>query len=301
VTTPPRDQARLGIVLGVAAYSFWGVIPLYWRLLHGIDPIEIVAHRIVWGLATFVALAAAMGAWPAVIRAARDRRAVRVLLLSSALLSANWSIFIYAVSSDHVLHASLGYFINPLVSVLLGMVVLGERLRRLQWVAVALAAAGVVQITLGAGGLPWIAVALALTFGGYGLLRKVAPVDALAGSTVETALVAPVAAGYLVYLAATGRGVLGHAEALPVFLVALTGLVTAVPLVWFTAAARRVPLSTLGLLQYLAPTGQLFIGVLIFREPFDVHRLAAFACIWAGLAVFSADLLLFQRARAVAP
>jgi len=266
------------------------VAPLYWRLLGGIDALELVAHRTVWGLVTFVAVSAVMGALPAVAAALRDRRARRALAVSGVLLACNWGVFIHAVASHHVLHASLGYFINPLISVVLGMVVLGERPRRLQWLAIALATAGVVQVAVHAGGLPWIALALACSFGLYGLLRKTAPVEALVGSTVETAFMAPLGLTYLGYLAATGGGALGHTDVATHVLLVTTGLVTAVPLVWFTAAARRLPLSTVGFLQYLAPTGQFLSAVLLFGEPFAIGDLAAFACIWAGLAVFSIDL-----------
>ena len=288
--TPPRDQTRLGLLLGVAAYSFWGVIPFYWRLLRHVDPTEIVAHRTVWGLVTFIAIAAVMGALPTARAALRDRRTLRDLAISSALLALNWGVFIYAVVTDRVLHGSLGYFISPLISVLLGTLFLGERLRRLQWIAVLLAAAGVVQVALHTGGLPWIALALAMTFGLYGLLRKIARVEALVGSLLETALLAPLGAAFLLYLAAAGQGALGHSDGSTLVLLLLTGAVTALPLVWFSAAARRLPLSTVGLLQYLSPTGQFLSAVLIFGEPFAARDLLAFACIWAGLVVFSIDL-----------
>jgi chloramphenicol-sensitive protein RarD len=286
----PRDETRRGLAFGVAAYAFWGIVPLYWRLLRGVDPVEILAHRAVWGLGAFILIAVLLRALPEVRAALADRRAVGALAVSSALLAVNWGVFIYAVSIDHVLHASLGYFINPLVSVVLGMVVLGERLRRMQWLAVTLAAAGVVQVAAHAGGLPWIALVLASTFGLYGLLRKVAPVPALAGSLIETALLAPIGALYLLFLAGTDRGALGHVDAGTHVLLLITGAVTALPLVWFTAAARRLPLSTIGFLQYLAPTGQFLSAVLVFREPFASRDLAAFSCIWAALVVFSIDL-----------
>jgi chloramphenicol-sensitive protein RarD len=299
--TAPRDEARRGLAFGIAAYAFWGVVPLYWRLLRHVDAIEILAHRTVWGIAAFAIIAAGLGAGPAIRAALRDPRAVRALAASGALLAINWGVFIHAVATDRLLDASLGYFINPLVSVLLGMVVLGERLRRLQWTALGLAAAGVVQVALARGGLPWIALVLAGSFGLYGLLRKTAPVDALAGSTIETAFIAPLGAAYLGYLGATGGGALGHSDGPSHVLLVLTGLVTALPLVWFTAAARRLPLSTVGFLQYLAPTGQFLSAVLIFREPFAARELAAFACIWAGLVVFSVDLWRLARRDARMP
>jgi chloramphenicol-sensitive protein RarD len=282
---------RRGLAFGVGAYFFWGVVPLYWRLLRGIDPIEILAHRTVWGLAAFVAFGAWLGGMPAIVRAAREPRTVRVLLVSGALLLVNWGVFIYAVSTERVLHASLGYFINPLVSVLLGMVVLRERLRPLQWVAMAFAFAGVVQLAARTAGIPWIALALAGSFGLYGLLRKTAPVEALAGSTLETAFMAPLGALYLTALHVRGTSTFLRGIPATDALLVSTGLVTALPLVWFTAAARRLPLATVGFLQYLAPTGQFLCAVLVFHEPFTVRELAAFACIWLGLAAFTIDLL----------
>jgi chloramphenicol-sensitive protein RarD len=284
------NHDRRGLAFGVAAYVFWGVVPLYWRLLRGIDPIEILAHRTVWGLAAFVVICAWLGAFPAMRRAAREPRTVRVLLVSGACLLVNWGVFIYAVSTERVLHASLGYFINPLVSVLLGMLVLRERLRPLQWVAMAFAFAGVVQLAARAGGVPWIALALAGSFGIYGLLRKTAPVEALAGSTLETAFMAPLGAVYLATLHVRGASTFLHGNAFTDALLVSTGLITALPLVWFTAAARRLPLATVGFLQYLAPTGQFLCAVLAFREPFAAGELAAFGCIWAALGVFTVDL-----------
>jgi chloramphenicol-sensitive protein RarD len=282
---------RRGLAFGVGAYVFWGIVPLYWRLLRGVDPIEILAHRTVWGLAIFVAFGLALGVLPEIRRAAREPRTVRVLLVSGALLLVNWGVFIYAVSTERVLQASLGYFINPLVSVLLGMAVLRERLRPLQWVAMALAFAGVAQLAARTSGLPWIALALAGSFGLYGLLRKMAPVAALAGSTLETAFMAPVGAVYLVALHLRGTSTFLRGDAYRDFLLVSTGIITALPLVWFTAAARRLPLATVGFLQYLAPTGQLLIAVLVFREPFTLRELAAFGCIWSALAVFTLDLV----------
>lgn len=290
-------EARRGLLLGVAAYGFWGVVPLFWRLLDGVPALEVLAHRVSWGLVAFVGIAAAFGAGPDARRAMRDRRVVLTLLASGLLLAVNWGTFIYAVATDRLLHSSLGYFITPLFSVLLGTLALKERLRRLQWAAVLFATAGVVQLAAHAGGLPWIALVLAGSFSVYGLVRKTAAVPALAGSALETLFVAPFAASYLVYLAVTGRGAFGFADLRTTLLLVATGLITALPLVWFTAAARRLPLSTLGFLQYLSPTGQLILAVLVFREPFARRDAAAFACVLVGLALFSLDLWR-SRARA---
>lgn len=292
------DPRRLGLVLGVAAYVAWGVVPLYWWLLAGVDPVELVAHRAVWGLAAFGLLAVATGQGRAVLTTLRDRRQVLVLAGSGGLLAINWGLFIWATLSGHLLDASLGYFINPLVSVALGVTLLGERLTRLTALAIGLAALGVVIITARQG-LPWVALALAATFGAYGLVRKVVSVPAVVGSTVETALMAPVGVAYLAVVAARGDGVLGHADAHLHGLVLATGAVTALPLAWFTAAARRLPLTTIGMLQYLAPTGQLLTALLVFGEPLPTGRLIGFCCIWAGLALFTAALVR-SRARDLA-
>ncbi len=281
------SEYRRGLGYGVAAYALWGIIPAYWKLLAHVDPVEILAHRAVWGLGCFLALAGVTRELPAVRDALRDRRALGTMAISAALLAINWGTFIAAVSTGHLLDASLGYFINPLVSVALGMVFLGERLRRLQILAIAFAATGVALITWQAGRPPWIALVLATTFGAYGLVRKLARVPSLVGSTVETLVMAPVA---VIYMVALGGGHLAGGDVVDVSLLVSTGVITAVPLLLFTSAARRLPLSTVGFLQYLAPTGQFLLAVLAFDEPFASARLAAFALIWTGLAVFSVDL-----------
>jgi chloramphenicol-sensitive protein RarD len=280
-------ESRKGLAYGALAYGLWGVIPLYWKLLTGVDPIELIAHRAVWGLVTFLVLVGLSGQTGAFLRAMRDLRIVGLMGLSGALLAVNWAIFVWATISGHLLEVSLGYFINPLISVALGTMLLRERLSRLQWTAIALASLGVGLLTWRAGKVPFVALALALTFGLYGLVRKTAKVDALVGSTLETALMAPLAAGYLVFL---GGGALTTADAPRVLLLASTGVITAIPLVLFTSAARRLPLSTIGFLQYLAPTGQFVLAVAAFGEPLAHDRLLAFGLIWAGLVVFSVDL-----------
>ncbi len=288
--TDPRAEQRTGLLLGIAAYTAWGIVPLYWRELEGVDPVEILACRALFGAVTFVALAALMGQLRLVRVTLRDRRTLAVLVAAAALLALNWGLFIHATLGGQLLQASLGYFINPLLSVALGVVFLRERLRRLQLVAIVLATAGVVWLALGAGP-PWIALALASSFGVYGLLRKTAPVAALAGSTIETSLMVPVAVIYLAWISGDpARGDFAHAGARTHLLLAGTGLVTALPLLWFTAAARRLPLATVGFLQYLAPTGQFLTAVLVFGEPLAARKLAAFAFIWIALALFSLDL-----------
>ena len=285
------SERRRGLIYGVAAYGMWGIVPLFWKLLAGVDPVEVLAHRGLWGCLAFAVLVKVARVGPALRTALRDRRIVAVMALSSTLLAINWGLFVWAVSTGHLLDASLGYFMNPLISVALGMIVLGERLRRLQWLAIGFAIVGVALLTWNAGRVPWIACILAASFGTYGLVRKLARVDSLVGSTIETILMLPVALIYLGALAARGGGQLGHADVSIVLLLVATGIVTAGPLLLFTSAARRLPLSTVGFLQYLAPTGQFLIAVLAFHEPFTRDKLLAFGMIWCGLIVFSIDLV----------
>jgi len=284
------NASRRGLGHGIAAYTLWGLAPLYWKLLIRVSAVEILAHRLVWGAFTFAAIVAIAGAAPAVRAAVADRKTLAMMALSGALLTANWGAFIGAVVTGHILDASLGYFINPLLSVALGTLVLGERLRRLQWFAIGAAAVGVALWTWRAGHVPWIGLVISTTFGCYGLVRKLARVESLAGSAIETALLAPIAGGYLVILALGGGGQLGHASGGLQLLVLATGVVTAVPLLLFSSAARRLPLSTLGFLQYLTPTMHLLLGVVVYGEPLARDRLIAFVAIWLGLVAFGVDL-----------
>lgn len=287
--THTASAARRGLWHGVAAYGLWGVVPAFWKLLAGVPAVEVLAHRVVWGLGAFAILVGATGAAPAVRAAIADRATLARMALSGALLSINWGVFVAAIATGHLRDASLGYFINPLMSVALGTVVLGERLRRLQWLAIGAAATGVAIGAWRAGRLPWISLVLATSFAIYGLIRKRARVDTLAGSTLETLVIAPVAVAYLIALAARGDGQLGHATLGTHALLVATGAVTVIPLLLFTSAARRLPLSTVGFLQYLAPTGQLALAI-AYGEPFALDQLAMFGPIWLGLVLFTVDL-----------
>jgi chloramphenicol-sensitive protein RarD len=284
-------EARRGLAHGIAAYALWGMAPLFWTMLRQVSPFEILAHRVVWGVATFAVLVWFSGTGPAVRAAFRDRRTVAAMALSGTLVVINWGAFVIAVETDHLLDASLGYFINPLISVALGTLVLRERLRPLQWLAIGLATVGVAILTWRLGRVPWISIVVATSFGAYGLVRKLARVESLAGSTVETALLTPVALGYLAILAARGDGQLGHAATGTQILLLTTGVVTAAPLLLFTSAARRLPLSTVGFLQYLAPTVQFVLAIAVFHEPFNRDQLLAFSFIWLGLGAFTVDLV----------
>lgn len=285
------DERRLGVVCGLAAYSLWGLFPLYFPLLEPAGGVEIVAHRVVWSVVFVALLLTAVRRWGHVRAAVTDGRTVLVLAGASVLIAANWLIFVYGVNSGHVVETSLGYFVNPLVSVLLGVVVFGERLRRLQWVAVGIAAVAVLVLTVDYGRPPWIALSLAATFGLYGLMKKLVRVEAAPGLFIETVLVSLPAVAVLAFLHADGGGTFGNAGTGHALLLVSSGIATAVPLLLFAAAARRVPLSTIGLLQYLTPLMQLSVGVFVYGEPMPPARLAGFAVVWLALAVFTADLL----------
>jgi chloramphenicol-sensitive protein RarD len=290
------DERRLGVVSGLGAYALWGLFPLYFPLLEPAGGLEIVAHRVLWSLLFVGLLLTVVRRWALVRAAVTDRRTLLVLAGAAMLISANWLIFVHGVNSGQVVETSLGYFINPLVSVLLGVVVFGERLRRLQWTAVGIAAVAVGVLTVDYGRPPWIALGLALTFGLYGVMKKLVRVEAAPGLFLETALVALPAAVVLGILHAGGEGTFGNVGAGHAVLLVCSGIATAVPLLLFAASARRIPLSTVGLLQYLTPSMHLLIGVAVYGEPMPPVRLAGFAIVWVALALFTADSLRHARA-----
>lgn len=299
------DQAELrrGTAFGAAAYLLWGLFPLYWPLLEPAGALEILAHRIVWSLAVVVALLAATRSWAWIGPLLRDRRTLGSMALAAVLIALNWVLYIWAVNSEHVVETSLGYFITPVVLVLIGVLVLHERLRPVQWAAIGLGALAVVALTVDYGRPPWIALGLASSFATYGLLKKRvgASVGALQSLTVETAVLALPALAYLLTLEGQGTGHFGHEGVGHGLLLASAGVATAVPLLLFAAAARRVPLSTLGLLQYLAPVLQFLTGVLLYDEPMPASRLAGFGLVWVALVVLSVDGLRHRsRARRAA-
>ncbi|MGZ4709701.1 MAG: EamA family transporter RarD [Acidimicrobiales bacterium] len=289
------SEDRRGIVLGVFAYLCWGLFPLYWPLLVPATPVEILAHRIVW-TALFVALVLAVRrrwAWLGQLRG--DRRRLTVLAVAATVIALNWGVYIWAVNAGHVVEAALGYFVNPLVTVLMGVVILGERLRRAQWVAVAIASVAVTVLTVAYGRPPWIALTLALSFATYGLMKNRVRMPALESLSVETALLFVPATALLLVFQGRGTLVFGHAQVRVTVLLALAGVVTAIPLLLFGAAASRVPLSTMGLLQYLTPVMQFLLGVLVFHEAMPTARWVGFALVWGALAVFSADTFRTSR------
>ena len=278
---------RTGLLQGVLAYGLWGVVAAYWKPLAAVDPVELIAHRAIWGLCAFGIFMIVAGQWRAFVAGMRDLRLVGVMAASASLLAVNWTIFVAATTHGHLLDASLGYFISPLINVLFGYAFLHERLRTLQWSAVGIAAAGVAWLTWQNGTLPWIGLALAASFGGYGLLRKTAQLGALEGLALETLLLFPVALIYLSILGISGASHFGHAARPMQLLLVAAGPVTAVPLLLFGAAARRIPLSTLGLIQYVTPTLQLLTGVLVYQEPFGAVRAVGYGAIWIALTLYS--------------
>lgn len=269
-------------------------MPLYWKALAGVTATQILSHRVVWALVFNMILLTVLRRWSWVRRVTADGKLLALLAASSALLSINWLVYIWAVNAGHVVESSLGYFINPLLNVALGVLFFKERLRTGQWVAIALAAAGVIYLTIQSGSPPWIALALAASFGAYGALRKIARLDSLEGLTTETALIAPFAAAYLLYLGANGGGAFGNTPTQTLLLLG-AGVLTAIPLLLFSIGVRSIPMTTLGLLQYVAPTLQFLIGALIYHEAFGVTRAFGFGAVWLGLAVYSAEGFFAKR------
>jgi chloramphenicol-sensitive protein RarD len=289
-------DTRRGIVYGIFAYVMWGLFPLYWPLLKPAGAVEILAHRIAWSLVAVIAILAVRRHFSWFRPLVQQPRKVALLALAAWLVSANWCTYIYAVNNGHVVEASLGYFINPLASVLFGVVVFRERLRPFQWAAVGLGTLAVLVLALAHGRLPWIAMVLAVSFGVYGLIKKVVHVGAAESLAVETLILFAPAFGYLAFLEHQGRAAFGHHGAVQAALLAAAGVITAVPLMLFTAAAIRVPLSLLGLLQYIAPTLQFLCGILVAHETMPPSRWIGFMVVWVALALFSWDALRAARA-----
>ena len=291
LAAPPTNPATSGILLGLGAYLTWGFLPIYMKAIGAVAAPEILANRILWSLLLLLAIVAATRRWAPVAALLRAPRTLAVLATTALLIGVNWLVYIWAVNAGFVLETSLGYFVTPLVNVLLGIFVLRERLRPAQTGAVALAAIGVALLAFAQGGLPWISLVLAFSFSFYGLLRKIAPVDPLTGLLAETALLAPMS---ILYLAAFGAHRFGTDASLDLLLV-LSGVITAAPLLMFAASTKRLRYATVGLLQYVAPTIQFLLAVLLYREPLTGAHIATFAFIWAGLIVYATDSLAAAR------
>jgi len=298
-----RSQETYGLVAGIAAFTTWGLIPIYWKLLAAVPATEILAHRFVWTTIFLLIVLSWQRRWPELIANVRSPRARIYCLTGGLAIASNWFLFIYAVNTDRVVESSLGYFMTPLMNVLFGAIFLHERLTRLQFVSVLLAALGVSNLTLGYGRFPWIAVLLCITFGLYGLLRKQSGTAAIPGLFVETILLVPFALVFLIFLQRSGTLMFARAGWSLSMLLVSTGVVTAVPLFWFGYATRHLRLITVGFLQYLSPIGSFFLGVFLYHEPFTRGHLVTFVLIWLALALFTGEAVLrwrSSRVRAIA-
>lgn len=286
-----------GIWYAIAAYGVWGLLPVYWKALQHAPALQVVSHRIVWSCVMLCGVILLSRQWREFRLAVWQPRVLGIYLVAALLIGVNWLVYIWAVNAGFIVETSLGYFINPLVSVALGVIFLRERLRSWQWLPVGLAAVGVLYLTFVYGALPWIALTLAFSFGCYGLIKKIAPLGPLYGLTLETAMLLPLALGYLLTVEWAGQGTFLHTGALSDGLMVGAGVVTSVPLLLFGSAAQRIPLSLVGLLQYIAPTLQFLIGVFVYAEPFDLARLVGFSIVWVALLIFGIEGVLAQRAR----
>jgi chloramphenicol-sensitive protein RarD len=290
-------ETRRGFGCALAAYAMWGLFPLYWPLLEPTPAVQILAHRMLWSLVFIAAVLLVRRRWTFVAQLRRDRRRLGLIALAAVLVSVNWGVYIWGVNAGHVVETSLGYFITPLVNIALGVLVLRERLRSVQWVAVAVAASAVVVITVDYGRLPWIALSLAFSFGSYGLVKKVVGMPALESLAAETAVMAPFALIFLVAVEVHGTGAFGHVALGTNLLLVTAGAVTAIPLLLFAAAARRVPLTVMGLLQYLTPVLQFVVGVFIRHESLPTSELIGFCLVWVALAILGGSELAQWRDR----
>jgi chloramphenicol-sensitive protein RarD len=284
-----------GILNGLAAYVLWGFFPIYWKLLHDVPALQVIGHRIAWSFILLIGVILVTRQWKDFRSAVRTPKTIAIYSIAAVLLSVNWLIYVWGVNAGFIVETSLGYFINPLISVLLGVIFLRERLRTMQWIPVALAGAGVLYLTLAYGRLPWIALSLAFSFGIYGLVKKLAPLGSLYGLTLETALVFPIALIYLSFVDFTGTGSFLRENALTNIFLIGTGVVTSIPLLMFASAARQIPLTMIGVLQYIAPTLQFLIGVFLYHEPFDKSRLVGFGLVWLALIIFWVENYLAHR------
>jgi chloramphenicol-sensitive protein RarD len=287
----------LGVGYAASAFLIWGISPIYWKALRAVPALEIILHRMVWSFFFLVPLIIIMRRWQEFIDTLKNHRTLLILLFTALIIGGNWLLYIWAVNNDNLLQASLGYYINPLVNVVLGMVFLKERLRAPQILAVVLATAGVLYLSIYYGEFPWIALTLAVSFGFYGLIRKVAPVGSLVGLALETLLLSIPALVYLFYLDSQGQGSIFRVSLKLDLLLMGCALVTAIPLLFFTLGARRLYLSTIGLLQYIAPSCMFILAVFLFHEPFSSAQVVTFIFIWTALAIYSADSVRYYRSK----
>jgi chloramphenicol-sensitive protein RarD len=286
---------KKGVLYGIGAYLLWGIFPVYWKLLEAVPAIQIISHRIIWSFVLLALILFITRQWRSFRSAALSRKVVLIYLVSAILLSINWLTYIWAINAGFVLETSLGYFINPLLSVLLGVLFVREKLRPLQWLPIGLAAIGVIYVAISYGQFPWIALTLAISFGLYGLVKKVAPLGSLFGLTLETGLLFLPAVAFLAVLEWQGQGAFLHVPAVSNLLMIGAGLVTTVPLLLFASAAQRIPLSTLGILQYINPTIAFLLGLFLFHEPFNLSLLIGFSIVWLALIIYWGENYLASR------
>jgi len=279
---------KQGLFYVFTAYAMWGFFPIYFKFLKEAPAIQIMPHRVTWSFFFLLFLIAVRKEFPAILKSI-TKKTVITYTIAGILLATNWLTYVWGVNAGFVVETSLGYFINPLVSVVLGVVFLKEKLRPLQWVPVALATIGVIYLTIDHGSLPWIALVLAFTFGTYGLIKKIAPLPSIHGLTIETGVLFLPAIAYLLLVEVNGTGAFGHASTLTTILLALSGIITAIPLLFFASGAPKVPLSTIGIVQYIAPTIQFLIGVFIYDEPFTRGQLIGFGIVWTALIIFTVE------------
>jgi len=284
-----------GILNGIAAYALWGFFPIYWKFLYEVPALQVIGHRIGWSFILLIVFVFVTRQWNDFRVAALTPKVIGTYAIASVLLTINWLVYVWGVNSGFIVETSLGYFINPLLSVLLGVIFLRERLRPTQWIPVAIAAVGVIYLTLVYGRLPWIALTLAFSFGFYGFVKKLAPLGSLYGLTLETGIVFPVALIYLLVVELNGTGAFIHENAVTTLLLIGAGAVTTIPLLMFASAAKQIPLSVVGLLQYIAPTIQFLIGIFIYKEPFDRSHLIGFGIVWVALIIFWIENFLAHR------
>ena len=287
----------IGTIYALAAFTSWGLLPIYWKLLKQVPSTQILAHRILWACIFVSVVLLVRGQWGALKHAIAVKKNRIPILLSTLLITVNWAIYIWAVNANHLVEASMGYYINPLFSVFLGIIVLRERLDRWQYIALILAAIGVLIVTVEYGHIPWIALTLAFCFGLYGLSKKIVPVDSLIGLGLETLLVTPFCLAYLAVKQYHGTGAFGTISMTVTLLLICSGVITALPLLWFAQAAKKIPLSKVGFIQYVSPTLMLFLGVIIFKEPFTTVHLVSFGCIWGALILYSLSHTSFLKGK----
>jgi chloramphenicol-sensitive protein RarD len=290
-----RRKMNKGMLNGIAAYLLWGVFPIYWKLLHEVSAMQVIGHRIIWSFALLILFILLTKQWNEFRSVALTPKTLGLYSIAGALLTVNWLVYVWGVNSGFIVETSLGYFINPLISVLLGVIFLHERLRPAQWIPVALATAGVIYLTVAYGRLPWIALSLAISFGIYGFVKKLAPLGSLYGLTLETGIVFPVALLYLAFVALNGTSAFFHEGVQIDLLLIGAGVVTTIPLLMFASAARQIPLTVVGLLQYIAPTMQFLIGVFLYKELFDRAHLIGFGIVWIALIIFWVENFIANR------